>query len=126
MAHAGQAEVDESRLAVRTDQDIPRFDVLVDDSPGMEVCDGAGQLRDEPRRLSGPRTSLVDELIQGQPLDVFHDDEGPALMKIEIDRADQVGVIARVQRPALANQAVAFRRTRRDRAPGQLEDEGRS
>ena len=93
MGHTGQAEVDEPRLAVRTDQDVRRLDVLVDDAAGIQVRDGVGQLRDEPSRLSGEGTSLADEFIQGQALDIFHDDEGTSVEIIEIEHADQVGVL---------------------------------
>jgi hypothetical protein len=104
------------------DQDIPRLDVLVDDSPRMKVRDSARQLRDDPRGLSRPRVSLFRVVIQAPAVDVLHDHEWAALVEIEIDDLDQVGMLEFGQNLALADQSVTFGRVDGNRPSAQLEN----
>jgi len=90
----GQSEVDETGPSPIIDEDVSGLDVLMDNSPGMEVRDGPGQLGDEPNGLPWAWPMLGGELLQGQPWHVFHDYEQAPFVGIEVNDPDQVGMVA--------------------------------
>ena len=68
-------EISDLYAAVLQDHDIVRFDVPMDDPSGMGVLDGLGDLGGKMQRLPpGQRAPLLHILLEGQPVDQFHDD----------------------------------------------------
>ena len=90
----GQTEVDQPGPSPVIDQDVSGLDVLMDDSPGMEVRDGPREFGHEPNGLPRGRPMLGGELLESQSGHMFHDHEQTPFVVIEINDPDQVGMIA--------------------------------
>src|SRR5258707_869432 len=74
VANAGHAEINEPRAAVLIDENVPRSNVTMDDSPAMSESDHACDVGHEPGRVSpvragGAASSPVLATVVGGPLD---------------------------------------------------------
>ena len=72
---AGQAEVDDHRLAPlarRLDHDVGRLQVAVDDPLGVRLLHGQGELAHQRRGLARRQALVADRLRQRLALDVGH------------------------------------------------------
>ena len=89
---AGQAEIEDLGIAVVPHHDVLGLDVAVHDPGGMGRGQRPGHLADEGHQLRQGGTP-GGERPQRLPLDQLHDEEGLALVLVDVvDRAD-VGVV---------------------------------
>ena len=94
-AEGGHAEVGQAHAARRVDQYVVRLDVKVEHAvfvgEGKGVPHGVGDGR---RLVCGEQAVLgcVEQLGQACTLDVLHDDVGVALVGLELEHRDHVGV----------------------------------
>lgn len=71
----GDTEVGEDRPVIFADKDIGRFDISVEDAPGVGMVQGFGYRSNQVNGL-GERERVVKELFEGTAGEVFHDEEG--------------------------------------------------
>jgi hypothetical protein len=85
-----QSEIDDLRMAARSDHQVRRLDVAVGDPFSMRLVERLGDLDGEVEDL-GERKRLSGDLrVERGPLDVLHGDEGVALLRLAdlVDHAD--------------------------------------
>ena len=100
---AGEAEIEDLHVAVRTDHQVLGLDVPVDDPFGVGCGEGPGRLSENPRGLLDLRRA-VHQRVQGRAVDQLHHDEWPAFVLPQgVDRAD-VGMVERRGGPRLAEE----------------------
>src|SRR5262249_34896608 len=92
--HLGEPEIEELRLAVLADEDVPRLDVPVYDEVAVRVGDRRADLA-EKRDLLGDRDARAPGVVhEVLPFDVLHDEGGaPVLSRAAVQEARDVGVL---------------------------------
>ncbi len=73
----------------------------------MDVPNGPRQLGHQSRAGPRSRSALLDISLQVHAANVIHDDKRPAFVKVQIDHAHQVGMIAGSKQPSFAQQPLA-------------------
>ncbi len=90
MEEAGQAHVEDFDRSSPVDQDVPRFDVAVNESRLIE-----GVIMCHPSRVHPP--AALDDFLKARPIDEFHDQEvqrrSAGVVFVDVVSAHDVGVI---------------------------------
>ena len=82
------------------------LDVAVDDEVAVRVVDGVADLPEEAQAFVDGRVPLVAEAVDGQPLDVLHDEVGePVLGRPAVEQARDVWVVQGGENLALVAEA---------------------
>ena len=88
----GDAEIQQLGHAVAGDQDVAWFQIPVDHQVLMGEVDGRAHLPEQGQPLA--KRQLAGVFIDGPPLDVFHDEIGPAVLRrAAVEELGDVGVI---------------------------------
>ena len=93
LVYLGQPEIQNLGMAALADKDVGGFDVAVDDALGVGGVERVRDLdRERQERFNFQRTPR-DAVLQRQPVQKLHNDEGlPILLDNVVNRAD-VGVV---------------------------------
>ena len=92
--HAGDAEIDDLRLAVRLHDHICGLDVAMHDSTLMRVTQCGAHLLDDAQLIDQRnRPARRDDLVQRIAIDVFHDDEWHAVFVTKVIDDNNVGML---------------------------------
>ena len=101
VAGPGEAEIEDFRgeraVPVQLEHDIARLDVQVQQPGGVRRGQAAAHLIGQFQKGRHVQRLADDEVLQGAPLDVFHDHERPFLVRGEIEDGDDVRVVERRQ-----------------------------
>ena len=90
----GDAEVGHLHLAGRRDEDVAGLHVAVHDAVAVGEAEGGGDVGADVGGAVGVQRALgAEDLRQGAPVDVLHDDEVGAVGLAPVVDADDVGVV---------------------------------
>ena len=95
LGQLGQAEVEDLDPAVVRDHDVRRLEVAVDDPGGVGPGQPVGDLDGVFERFGELQALAPDQMVEGPPLDVFHDDEVRAAVRSDVVDDDDVGMVER-------------------------------
>jgi hypothetical protein len=113
---AGDAEVEELRLAIRGDQDIGGLDIAMDDHPIMRVTYRCTYLEEQGHPLTQREIEAIAPLVDALTLHVFHGEEGAAIASAAaVDQLDDARMVQPGEDAALLGEALE--RNRRNRLP---------
>ena len=90
---SSQTQVDQLHHALRREDDVCGLDIAVGEPMLTQEAKGSCNVQYDPQRCSfvaGP--PLLEELVERQSPDVFHDQVGPAAIHPGVDRGDDVRV----------------------------------
>ncbi len=91
--HLGKSEIQNLGVAAIGDEDIRRLDIAVDDALRMRHIEGVGNFNGEVLQILQFHRAARDGVFQRLAFQIFHGDEGGAILLADImDRAD-VGMI---------------------------------
>jgi hypothetical protein len=102
----GEAEVDDHRTAVGSEQDVRRLEIAVHDPPGVDGVEGAGDLQRQAQRRAR-RQALVDARRQRARGQELHGDVGLVAGEALVVDARHVLVIEAREQLVLAHEALA-------------------
>lgn len=85
----GEAEIEDFGVAARGDEDVRGLDVAMNDAAGMGGVERVGDVdRNVEERVELQRT-CGDEVFESLAFEIFHDDEGMAILRADfVDGAD--------------------------------------
>jgi hypothetical protein len=92
-ALAGQAEINQPRLAPQINQDIGGLEVAVRDAVGVHHRQSPRQLGDNFRRPAGRQRSAADDFAEVAPRDVVEHDVRPVFMKSQVVHPHQMRMV---------------------------------
>src|SRR4029077_12470044 len=91
---AGQAQVQDLDRSRSIEKHVRRLDVAVDQPGLVRVLQTQGGLADVMSCPEGSqRSAFLDDRLEGAAVDVFHDQEVPLAVLVDIVAADDVGVL---------------------------------
>src|ERR1700739_1225016 len=106
MDEFGKPEVEYLDLASRSQKDVRRFDVAMDDVLGVGCHQSVGHLDAHVEHLIDGHGVAGDGLLQALALEPFHHNEGMAVIVFDpVNRAD-VGMIKQRSSPGLAGESL--------------------
>ncbi len=119
----GQAEIQDLGRPVRSDHDVARLDVAVDDAVLVGLGQALGHLGGEAQRVGRRKVAAGDPVLQGFALVAGHDDVEAAVGRFVdlVDGAD-VGMVEARGGPGLVDEPLAGRGL--GHQPGRQELEG--
>ena len=92
-----QAEIEHLGHAVRTNNDVARLEISVDDACGVRGLDSLGDLQRQLQCLAHGHCTCRDPVANGFALDQFHDQELGVGLVLEAMQRRDVGVVERRQ-----------------------------
>ena len=85
----GQPEIQDFRLAARSEEDVGRLDIAMDDPLGVGSGERVGHMNGDIEEFVDIHGLAPDALLQALALQLFHDDEGMAVVVFDfVDGAD--------------------------------------
>src|SRR5215471_11703692 len=88
-------------LTARSDKDVSRLDIAVNDSLGVRGLQGAGDLDPDVQRIVKAHRTAVDALLEGLTFQILHDDERTAIVFTDIVNRADLWMIQRRRRTGL-------------------------
>ena len=107
-AYLGQAEIEDLHLAAAVDHDVAGLDVAMDDLPALGGGHAVGDLRGDVHDLIQGERLQLQQLVEGDAVDVLHDDVFPVVLLGDLIDGADVGVVQPRRRLGFA-QETGFR-----------------
>ena len=111
----GEAEIDDDRLPLFRQQNIPRLQIAMHDALAVRMADRLGHLRDQFRGFAPSHASPFDPVGEASAGDELRDDEGrPVVHPLDVEHLDdadmfaQLGDLARFANVILRINAARF------------------
>ena len=102
----GQPEIENARLTVLVQTDIPRLQVPMNEAAPVGEVDRTRDIAQQFQDPIGPGSMGIASLVQRGAVDVFHDDQRHPSLFDDVEDADDAGMLQGRDGPRFGDRAV--------------------